>query len=95
MRLPILSRLALSETWRTKHKRYSTKALGVGVVLTTAWIAVPPDLKSALPDWLPRYVAFGIFGFGLIGAYLAQPGLAGNPVPADDAKGGCDAADHS
>jgi hypothetical protein len=73
----------LSQNWKTQHQRYSVKALAVGAVLTVAWNLVPHELREAFPEWAPRAIGAAIFVFGLIGTYLAQPGLAGNALPTD------------
>lgn len=61
-------KLALADNWRQLHKRGTVIVAGAFAAITAfgpslidAWNAVPPDLKSALPEGTARYVSTAAF----------------------------------
>ena len=61
-------KLGLADNWRQLHKRGTVIVAGAFAAITAfgpslidAWNAVPPDLKSALPEGTARYVSTAAF----------------------------------
>ena len=58
------------QSWRW----FSVQAMTVAVALQGAWMAIPDDLKSRVPDDLVNALTMGILVLGVIGRFVPQGG---------------------
>lgn len=64
--------ILLSPNWAKAHKRYSVWALTLSTTIQGMWAVV-----DSPPLWAILLANAVIGGLGLVGAYLAQPGVTG------------------
>lgn len=60
--------------WRRFWRWYSTWASGIGVVAGAAWLAVPEDLRAAVPDETKAMIAMALFGLIIVVRIVDQEG---------------------
>tara|TARA_R110002074_G_C12558458_1_gene667605 strand:- start:802 stop:1017 length:216 start_codon:yes stop_codon:yes gene_type:complete len=53
-------------------KWFSMQSMGLVAAILGAWVAMPDDLKSALPEWLVPVVAIVVLALGAIGRLVKQ-----------------------
>lgn len=57
---------------RRSWRWFSVQAMLAAGAILGAWVALPPDLKAALPDWTDNAVAMAVLGLGIVGRLVDQ-----------------------
>jgi hypothetical protein len=76
----------LVKDWHTCHKWLSMQFLAVSVALQGAFMVMPQEMRSALPDWATRASAIALLVCAVLGRLLDQGGSDGSTDRADDKR---------
>jgi hypothetical protein len=64
--------MRLVHNWYCCHRWLSMRFLAAGVALQTAFIAMPEELRLALPDWVTRTMAIALLVCAVLGRLVDQ-----------------------
>jgi hypothetical protein len=64
--------MKLISNWKDAWKLFSVQAMALTLALLGAWVALPSDLKDALPHWAIALIAGIILAAGIIGRLVKQ-----------------------
>lgn len=62
----------LVSDWKKAHRWLSMQLMSLGVVFSAAWMAMPDDIKTTLPSWVPQAIGLSIFGGAIAGRVYKQ-----------------------
>jgi hypothetical protein len=68
--------MKLIPNWRKAWRMFSVQAQTIALALTGAWQAVPEDIRTAVPGWVPLTMLGLILVGGIVGRLIEQPKVA-------------------
>lgn len=69
--------MKLIPQWRRAWRWFSVQAMALSIAVQGAWLAVPADLKLAVPDVWVTGSAIGLLVLGVLGRLVDQGGSNG------------------
>lgn len=63
----------LIPNWRKAWRMFSVQAQSLALACIPAWQAVPEDIRTAVPRWLPLVLLGVILVGGIVGRLIDQP----------------------
>jgi hypothetical protein len=66
------------EDWRSGWKWLSVHCMTLAIAVQGAWMWLPPDLKSTLPQEIVSGISIGLLVLGVIGRFVKQEKKDGN-----------------
>lgn len=72
-------KIHLVEDWKHAWKWISVNSMLAAGALQGAWLAVPDDLRNAMPPHLTSKVTLGLMILGIAGRLIRQGGDNANP----------------
>lgn len=67
-----MKRSRLVDDWRECWRWLSMQSMALALALQGAWLAVPEDLRTGLPAWLPPTITIALLVFGMVGRLVPQ-----------------------
>jgi len=64
--------MRLVEDAKRAWRWLSVQAMALAIVILGSWIAMPDDLRSAIPTWAGAIVAITILVLGIVGRLVKQ-----------------------
>jgi len=64
--------MKLVDNARDAWRWFSVQAMALAVAIEGAWLAVPPDLKSRIPETWVDAVTMGLLVLGIFGRVVKQ-----------------------
>jgi hypothetical protein len=64
--------MKLIPNWRQAWRMFSVHAMTLAGAMQAAWVAMPPDLKSRVPDGLVDGLTVAILALGIVGRLVDQ-----------------------
>jgi len=64
--------MKLVPEWKKAWRWFSMQAMVAAAAIQTVWINLPPDLRSAVPDYIVTYGTLAIIVFGVVGRLVSQ-----------------------
>ena len=65
--------MKLCADWKQCHRWISMHAMTAAGAIQGAWLAVPDDMKSRMPEHLVSGATISLMLLGIIGRLIAQP----------------------
>ena len=69
--------MKLIDNWRDAWRFSSVWAMTAATAIQGAWIALPLDLRTTLPPWLPQTIAIALLLLGIFARIVKQKNLSG------------------
>lgn len=69
----------LVDDWKQSWKWFSTQAMALGVAIQGAWMMIPEDMKTSLPQNAICYATMILLVLGVIGRLVKQDARTDNP----------------
>lgn len=60
------------EDWRKSWKWFSVQSMTLAAAIQGAWMTMPEDMKSSVPQSLVSYVTIALMVLGVIGRLVQQ-----------------------
>lgn len=64
--------MRLVDNARNAWRWFSVQAMALAVVIEGAWMGIPPDLKSRIPETWADAVVMGLLVLGIVGRMVKQ-----------------------
>jgi len=64
--------MKLIPNWRQAWRMFSVQAMTIAGAMQAAWVAIPPDLKSHVPDGLVIGLTVTVLALGIVGRLVDQ-----------------------
>jgi hypothetical protein len=64
--------MKLIPEWRKAWRMVSVQAMAVAVAAQGAWVMLPPELQSQVPDWGLKAITASILVLGIVGRLVKQ-----------------------
>jgi hypothetical protein len=62
----------LVANWRKAWRWFSVQAMVLAAAIQGAWLAMPPDLRAAVPENLVMYGTIAVVVLGIVGRLIPQ-----------------------
>ena len=72
--------MKLITDWKRAHRYLSTQAMLLAAGVQGAWVAIPDDLRSSVPHWIPQGVTGVLLAAGIVGRVIDQTPPTPQPV---------------
>lgn len=73
--------MKLVENWNKAHRMISMQCMAAASTVMAAWMQLPDDMKSKLPDSMAQLVGYAVLALlvlGMSGRLIHQPGVDDN-----------------
>ena len=64
--------MRLVADWKRAHRWFSVHAMVLAGALQAAWLAVPDDLRTSVPAWVPQVLTGLLLIAGILGRLIDQ-----------------------
>lgn len=69
--------MKLVEDWKQAWKWISTNCMMLAAAIQGAWVYIPQDLRSSLPEWGISITTIALLIFGIAGRLIKQESKGG------------------
>lgn len=65
--------MKIDPEWRQAWRWLSVHAMALGFAVSAAWVAIPDDLRAAVPGWSAASLTGVLMVLGIVGRLVKQP----------------------